>query len=388
MNYVWLDCDPVRLCHHLVHFDQRRRQGHDDATAILLALHSTNIRLLGVSTVRRCLCNTSCTILAQGYFLKVHGNTAAENTKVNAARCLHAFAAPGHVKVYPGAAAPLLRPARHDSEIHGPGGLGGVEGLPLADSEAVRARIDDSLPAVEAMAAAIGRTWNAGEGVKVTVVATGPLTNVALFVSVYPRLLSVAVERIVFMGGGIGVGNRSAVAEFNILCDPEAAQIVLNATVPKTMIPLNVTHKAIVTDSIHNKLLNPTSHEAHPGVASSPLRQMLSTLVHFVREKYKLIFGFMDGPPLHDALTIGYVSHPELFIGRRHRVDVELAGTHTSGETVADVWGYLKSDDTWGRTGRNCEVATDLDVTAFFDLLLGCVARCDEVSPLNLGTKN
>jgi hypothetical protein len=102
---------------------------------------------------------------------------------------------------------------QHDAEIHGPGGLGGVEGLAPADSDAVRARIvdDPDRPAIGAIAAAIRQTWNDGAGVKVTVVASGPLTNIALFVSVYPHLLD-AVERIVFMGGGIGLGNRSAVA--------------------------------------------------------------------------------------------------------------------------------------------------------------------------------
>lgn len=123
--------------------------------------------------------------------------------------------------MYGGAVAPLLRPVRHDAEIHGRGGLRGVEGLPPADSDPVRARIasdsdsdtdtDNHRPAIEAIAAAISETWNAGAGAKVTVVASGPLTNVALFVSVYPHLLE-AVERIVFMGGGIGIGNRSAVA--------------------------------------------------------------------------------------------------------------------------------------------------------------------------------
>jgi uridine nucleosidase len=145
---------------------------------------------------------------------KTHGNTTIENTKINAAQCLHAFAAPEHIKVHSGAVAPLLRPARHDAEIHGQGGLRGVEGLPPADSDSVRARIasdSDKRPAIEAIAAAISETWDAGKGAKVTVVASGPLTNIALFVSVYPHLLD-AVERIVFMGGGIGIGNRSAVA--------------------------------------------------------------------------------------------------------------------------------------------------------------------------------
>jgi uridine nucleosidase len=125
---------------------------------------------------------------------------------------VQAFAAPERIKVYGGAAAPLLRPVRNDPEIHGRDGLDGVEGLPSADSDLVRKRIaSPHILAVEAIAAAISQIWNAGAGTKVTVVASGPLTNIALFVSVYPHLLD-AIERIVFMGGGLGVGNRSAVA--------------------------------------------------------------------------------------------------------------------------------------------------------------------------------
>jgi uridine nucleosidase len=138
---------------------------------------------------------------------------------------------------------------------------------------------------------------------------------------------------------------------------------VLNAPVPKTMIPLNVSHKAIVTNAVHAKLMNSTAH-APPGAASSDsqLRYMLSTVVSSFKEAYKSVFGFMDGPPLHDPLTIAYVSKPELFTAKRYRVDVELTGAHSSGQTVADVYEYMSVDDTWGRTGKNCEVATDLDV--------------------------
>jgi uridine nucleosidase len=159
----------------------------------------------------------------------------------------------------------------------------------------------------------------------------------------------------------------------------EAAQIVLNAPVPKTMIPLNVTHQAIVTDSIHARLTNSTPHGASSEVASSQLRHTLSTLISFFKESYKNAFSFIDGPPLHDALTIAYVSQPELFTTRRYRVDVELTGTHSSGQTVADVWGYSKVDDTWGRTGKNCEVAEDLDVCTVsrfcLCMLTGALAR-------------
>ena len=168
----------------------------------------------------------------------------------------------------------------------------------------------------------------------------------------------------------------------------EAAQIVLNTPVPKTMIPLNVTHKAIVTSSVHAKLINSMAHEAPSGAPSSQLRHTLSTLISFFKDAYESTFGFKDGPPLHDALTIAYVSQPKLFTGIRYRVDVELTGVHTSGQTVADVWGYLKADDTWGRTGKNCEVATDLDVciVTFFSscILTGPFSRSRHSSSCSL----
>ena len=269
------------------------------------------------------------------------------------------------------------------------------------------------------MAKIIKETWKNGAGPQVTVVSTGPMTNIALFVSAYPDLL-VAVEEFVFMGGGVGMGNRSAVAEYNILCDREcsrsllisilkifplahAAQIVLNAPVKKTMMPINVTHTAIVTEEIHSQLLSPGSVNVL-GVlpkASTNLRHTLSTLITFFAESYKSTFGFNDGPPLHDALTIAYVAHPELFRITRHRVDIELTGTHSIGETIVDVWKYRPCDDTWGRNGRNCNVVDYMDVGShnlsnnaqslmsrfqvigFFDIFLEVVFLCDKVTPLN-----
>jgi len=218
-------------------------------------------------------------------------------------------------------------------------------------------------------------------------VSSGPMTNLALFFSVYPDLID-GVQEICFMGGGVGQGNRGAVAEFNILCDPEAAQIVLDVPLKKTMIPINVTHTAIVTRSIQAKLLDPSVNtDGHAqAVLPQPLtnvRRTLSTLINFFAASYKSTFGFHDGPPLHDALTIAYIARPDLFKCTRYRVDVELAGTHSVGETVVDVWNYRSSDETWGLSGKNCLVAEAVDVTAFFHFFLDCVSRCDEISPLN-----
>jgi len=214
-------------------------------------------------------------------------------------------------------------------------------------------------------------------GYKVTVISCGPCTNIALFVSVYPDLIE-GIEQFVFMGGGVGIGNRSAVAEYNILCDPEAAQILLNIPIKKVMVPLNVTHTAIVTSDIHTRLL--TSE----GSPTSNLRHTLSTLITFFTDAYKSTFGFVDGPPLHDALTVAYVSRPDLFSLQRYHVDVELSGTHTSGETVVDLWNYRQCDDTWGPSGKNCLIAKSVEVDGFFHLFYDCVARCDKVSPLNI----
>lgn len=207
------------------------------------------------------------------------------------------------------------------------------------------------------------------------------MTNLALFFSAYPDLLD-GVEEICFMGGGVGQGNRGAVAgmdirlvntrfltrtqEFNILCDPEAAQIVLNVPVKKTMIPINVTHKAIVNEFIQARLLDSSADHQAGSLprATSNVRHTLWTIINFFAASYKSTFGFNDGPPLHDALTIAYISNPALFKTTRYRVDVELSGVHSAGETVVDVWNYSNSSLlTWGPSGKNCLVAESVDVS-------------------------
>jgi uridine nucleosidase len=143
-----------------------------------------------------------------------------------------------------------------------------------------------------------------------------------------------------------------------------AAQIVLNAPVKKTMIPLNVTHQAIVTNQIHARILGGGEVMSNTTLprASSNFRHTLSTIIAHFTESYKAVFGFNDGPPLHDALTLGYVSRPSLFSCKRHRVDIELTGQHSLGETVVDIWHYRSCDNSWGATGKNCLVAGSIDV--------------------------
>ena len=136
----------------------------------------------------------------------------------------------------------------------------------------------------------------------------------------------------------------------------------MNANVKTVMIPINVTHTAIVTSDIHKELLMSGPDSA---LALTPLRHTLSTLISYFAESYKSTFGFTEGPPLHDALTIAYVAFPEMFKSTRRHVDIELAGTHTVGETVVDIWGYRTCDDSWGRNGKNCLVTESVNVGVF-----------------------
>jgi uridine nucleosidase len=180
---------------------------------------------------------------------------------------------------------------------------------------------------------------------------------------------------------------------------------VLNAPVKKTMIPINVTHTAIVTHDIHSRIVGGSTYNGFSAPAPiSNLRYTLSTLITFFADSYKHTFGFNSGPPLHDALTIAYIAHPEYFACRRYRVDVELSGTHSLGQTVVDVWNYSGAkEDRWGSEGMNCLVAESLDVKnpipnfnctisdcklypqvqRFFQFFLECIDYCDTKSPLN-----
>ncbi|GAA5941333.1 hypothetical protein JCM3775_001544 [Rhodotorula graminis] len=368
---VWLDCDP----------------GHDDAVAILMALQLPDIDLKGISCV--------------------FGNASLDNTVTNAARCLVAFGSPEQAQrtpIYAGVAKPLIRLVRHDDEIHGEDGLGGVEGLPARDDPAVVAKLDETRgkSAVLAMADA-ARSLPDGE--QLALVATGAMTNVALFVSMFPDLVRDKVGQVVVMGGAEGRGNRSPTAEFNILIDPHAASILFDAEVPVVMAPLNVTHTALFRPHVNHSLLVPPSAlpslpettpdaTASPSKAHTPLRHTLSTLLTFFAKTYADVFAFDEGPPVHDALCIAYLARPDLFKGKRYRVDVELQGEHTTGTTVVDLWEYKKDElvewkkdpdsrASWGRFGKNVFVLEELDVPEFWKLFQQTVDAADKVSPLN-----
>ena len=300
MKKIILDCDP----------------GHDDAVAILLAGLSEEIELLGITTVA--------------------GNSYLENTTRNA--LVITELAGIDVEVYPGSPRPLVREQIVAHDIHG---LSGLEGANLPEPK----KKPSEVHAVDFIAGAVEK--NCGE---VTLVATGPLTNIAIFARKHPELLK-CVEEIVFMGGGIAFGNVTPVAEFNIFVDPEAADIVLNLDVPKVMAPLDMTHKAAITKEEVERLRR----------TGSEVLRILSDLMDFFMKTYREVFG-IDGAPLHDPTTIAYLIDPGMFEWEDLNVVVELKGEYTYGQTVVDIWKT---------TGRkpNVRVLKDIDRDRFFSLL-------------------
>jgi len=322
---VWLDCDP----------------GHDDALAIVLAAHSPAIALAGVSTV--------------------FGNQSLDKTTRNALRMLHAVGAAVRVPVHAGAAKPLLRPPVACPEIHGDSGLNiHPSGATLPDStHEARAHA----PAILCMAEAV----RSGS----VLVCTGALTNAALMLSVFPELAAPST-RIVFMGGSLGEGNTGAVAEFNMQVDPHAAHIVLNSGADVTMVPLQVTHTALVTEDVLSRVRGGT-----PDAPRTRFRDTVANLLMFFAATYANVFGFHSGPPLHDPVAVAYVLAPELFVTEMARIDVECESPLSYGQTV---W------DRWKQSGRaaNVRVTRSMDVSSFWHLMVSAIASADAVSPLNV----
>ncbi len=302
-----IDCDP----------------GHDDALALLLAAGDSRLRLLGVTTVA--------------------GNQTVEKTTRNALRIL-ALAGVTDVPVAAGSARPLVADLTVAEDIHGSSGLDG----PDLDGPVVELA---GVHAVELM-----RRLIVGSAEPVTLVATGPLTNVALLLRGHPEVVP-RLRRVVFMGGSTDRGNTTPYGEFNIVTDPEAADIVLRSGLPTTMIGLNVTHQALATDEIIAEFRG----------MGTRLGVICAELMTFFASTYRQVFGF-EHPPVHDPIAVAAVLEPSIVRTVAAPVAVELAGTHTRGATVVDLHH---------RTGRapDADVAVGLDVDAFWRLLMSAVRR-------------
>ncbi|EPQ31747.1 uncharacterized protein PFL1_01079 [Pseudozyma flocculosa PF-1] len=322
---VWLDCDP----------------GHDDAIALLMALHHPDLNLLGVSTVA--------------------GNAGGKDTFLNAVKLMAAYRASPDIPVIRGSDSPLVRQVKVDVGIHGADGLGGVQGLPPLSSPLCQPWLFPSYPKTSSptnapepslflytLSTIITERLSSGKS-PIHLAVTGPMTNVALFLKCYPHLIK-GIAQIVLMGGAAGVrGNRGALAEFNILNDPEAASIVFNTDIKVVMAGLNVTHQAIFTAELHDRLLRtrivspsssrrqskllsssgrssptnasplaspagaPLSLSVSPSSGPSDLKRMLSSTLTFFAKTYASEFGFGRGPPVHDMLAIAYIIDPTVF---------------------------------------------------------------------------
>jgi inosine-uridine nucleoside N-ribohydrolase len=292
---ILLDCDP----------------GHDDAIALLLALASPEVELRGVTTVA--------------------GNQTVEKTTANAIRILE-LVGREDVPVARGADRPLVREPRVAAYVHGESGLDGPD-LPPARGEPVAEH------AVDFLADHVGGT---------TLVATGPLTNVALLLALRPE---VRPERIVLMGGAIAEGNVTPAAEFNIWADPEAAARVFASGIDVTMVGLDVTHQALVTRA-HAERLRASGH----------VGAVVADLLAFYDRFHREVYGF-DGSPIHDAVALAYAFRPDLLETRELNVEIDCESELCRGRTVVDLWR---------RSGRepNAHVAVAIDSGAFVELLL------------------
>ena len=303
---VLMDCDP----------------GHDDALAITLALARPELQVLGITTVG--------------------GNAPLAATTRNALRVL-ALLGRTDVPVAAGGVQPLVRPLETAPEVHGVTGLDGAD-LPEPASSPRPEGAVEFLRATLAAAPA-----------PVTLIATGPLTNVALLLLTYPEVAP-KIARISLMGGAMRAGNWTPAAEFNIWVDPEAARIVFRSGLCTTMSGLDVTHKALFGWPEIARL------DALGTRAGTVFADLMRFFVRFHLERY----GSAD-TPIHDAVAVAAVALPELITTNRFHVDVETSGDITRGRTVVDDRGVP------GAT-PNVDVALDIDRAAFADLLIEAVA--------------
>ncbi|SFP09145.1 nucleoside hydrolase [Tranquillimonas alkanivorans] len=300
--------------------------GQDDAVAILLALASPDeLDVLGITAVA--------------------GNVPLELTAKNA-RIVCELAGKTGVKVFAGCDAPLKRPLVTAEHVHGKTGLDGPTlpdpEMPLQDQHAVDFIIDTL------------RTEPVGT---VTLCPLGPLTNVAAAFQRAPDIVE-RVQEIVLMGGAyFEVGNITPAAEFNIYVDPEAADIVFKSGVPLVVMPLDVTHKALVTKARNDAFRNLGSPV---GVA---VAEMTDFFERFDKEKYG-----SEGAPLHDPCVTAYLLRSDLFSGRHINVEIETVSDLTRGMTVADWWGVTDR-------AKNATFIGDLDADGFFTLLTERLAR-------------
>ena len=311
---VLIDCDP----------------GQDDAIALLLALASPELELVGVTTVA--------------------GTQTLAKVTVNAIRVLE-LGGRGDIPVAAGADRPLAGDLATAEEAHGETGLDGPD-LPPPVAEPVEA------PAADFLAERI-----LASEAPVTLVPTGPLTNVALLLDRHPEV-SARLDRIVLMGGAIAEGNQTPSAEFNVWVDPEAAAHVFASGLDVTMVGLDVTNRAVLTPEHADRLRG-------RGRVGAAVAAMLDFYGGYYDEAYE-----HGGCPVHDALAVAHVARPGLVQTLARHVEVEVAPGLCRGRTVVDMRRRTVLPE------PNAHVAVDVDVAGFVDLLLTRLAKLPAGQPV------
>ena len=297
---IILDCDP----------------GHDDAVAIMLAAKSEKLDLLGITVVA--------------------GNQTLEKTQVNARNVCQCLGL--DVPVYAGCGQPMVREKMVAADIHGETGLDGpvFEPLtkPLEEKHAVQFIIDTLM----------------GSDGDITMVTTGPMTNLAMAMRMEPRIVE-KIEQIVLMGGAYTNGNVTPAAEFNIIADADAAYVCFTSGRPITMVGLDVTRKALCYPAVVDRMEK---------VGNKASRLFVDLMRHFCKSQ-KEVFGW-EGGPLHDPITIAYLLDPSVLTVKPMHAEIDIRSTQSYGRTNCDYFGYQKLEPT-------ADVAVDIDVEKFWDII-------------------
>ena len=309
---IILDCDP----------------GHDDAVAILLAVSSPAIKLLAVTTC--------------------FGNCSIEDATRNALRIL-TLAGATDVPVGRGAGDPLVAPLELGNYVHGKSGLDGPE-MPEPGFEV------SEHSAVELMHSILSSHAD-----PVTMVITGPMTNMAQLLRTYPGDAK-NISEVIFMGGSTERGNHTPSAEFNTFADPEALQEVIDSGLPIRIVGLNLTHQALAIPEVVDRMM----------AMDHSIGKTCAEWMGFFGSSYRSVWSF-DAPPVHDPCTIAALIDPTLITWQKTFLAVELEGKWSRGETITDLHNRLELEP-------NAQVAITLDSPRYWDLVLEAIDSMGKAS--------
>lgn len=316
MKKIILDCDP----------------GHDDMIAIILACSSDEIDLMGITTVA--------------------GNQTGDKTFINTLKVLTLINRID-IPVARGFDKPIFKKLTVAPRIHGVSGLDGAD-LPEPNIKLLERVKTLDIHAVDFIIKSVKESDE-----KVTIVPTGPLTNIAIALLKEP-LIKDNIDRIILMGGAVYDSNITPASEFNIYVDPEAAKIVFESGIPITMVGLDVTNKAILTFKDIEELNN----------LQGRVSGVIAPLLKFFAQANKDFFG-IGGAPLHDALAVSYIIMPDIIKTKYLNVTIETEGKYTRGRTVVDVYNITGKEP-------NVDVAFEVNSLAFKKLIMNTIKKLDQ----------